>query len=60
MPTRPTKGNHGLADRGSRESGNQKAVDGSAMDPEVIDLQSEAAVGDGPWQEERAEQRSES
>jgi hypothetical protein len=54
MPTRPTKGDHGHADRGSREGGHQKAVVGTAVEPEVFELQAEA-IGDGPWREEVAE-----
>jgi hypothetical protein len=35
MPTRPTKGDHGHADRGSEERGGQKAAFGSALDPKA-------------------------
>lgn len=57
MPTKPTKGDHGHNDAGSAERGDQKAVAGSGVDPEVAELQAEAAVGDGPWQEEREGQQ---
>jgi hypothetical protein len=42
MPTRPTKGNHGHADRGSHERGGQKATYGSSVSHEVAEEQAEA------------------
>jgi hypothetical protein len=54
MPTRPTKGDHGHADRGSHERGPQKAAVGTAVDPEFARLQAEA-IGEGPWKEELEE-----
>jgi hypothetical protein len=47
MPTRPTKGDHGHADSGSREAGNQKATYGSTVSPEVAEgRRGEDAAGD--------------
>jgi hypothetical protein len=46
MPTRPTKGDHGTADSGSKERGGQKATAGSAVSPEVARGQAEAITGD--------------
>ena len=42
MPTRPTKGDHGTADAGSKGRGNQKATYGSAVSPAVADDQADA------------------
>jgi hypothetical protein len=52
MPTRPTKGDHGHADSGSREAGNQKATYGSTVSPEVAEGQREAATAAGEDEEE--------
>lgn len=41
MPTRPTKGDHGTGDAGSTGRGNQKAVTGSAVSPEVAEARAE-------------------
>ncbi len=41
MPTRPTKGDHGHADSGSQEQGNQKAVTGSGVSPDVAEARKE-------------------
>jgi hypothetical protein len=46
MPTRPSKGDHGHADSGSKERGNQKATYGSGVSPEVSEAQAEAIGGD--------------
>ncbi|MBW3668458.1 MAG: hypothetical protein KY443_04515 [Actinobacteria bacterium] len=53
MPTRPTKGDHGTRDSGSSGRGGQKAVTGSAVDPDVAEarrrVEEEAAdQGDEP------------
>lgn len=42
MPTRPTKGDHGHADGGSKGRGGQKATFGSAVDPDVAAGKAEA------------------
>lgn len=47
MPTRPSKGDQGHADAGSRNRGGQKATYGSAVSPEVAAGQREAIVGEG-------------
>lgn len=49
MPTRPTKGDHGTGDRGSRtDGGAQKATTGSAVSGDVADAQREAAEAAAP------------
>lgn len=47
MPTRPSKGNPGKSNTGSKGRGNQKATYGSAVSPEVAEAQAEAATADG-------------
>ena len=42
MPTRPTKGDHGHADRGSREGTQGEHVTGSSLDPDVARARREA------------------
>lgn len=51
MPTRPTKGDHGTADSGSKERGGQKATYGSAVSPEVAAGRAEA-IGADPQDDE--------
>lgn len=46
MPTRPTKGDHGTSDAGSRGRGGQKAVFGSGVDPDVVEAQADAIDSD--------------
>jgi hypothetical protein len=46
MPTRPSKGDHGRPDAGSKGRGNQKAVTGSAVSPEVAEAQKEAVMSE--------------
>lgn len=41
MPTRPTKGDHGHADRGSSGRGPQKATYGTSVSPDVAAAQRE-------------------
>lgn len=45
MPTRPTKGDHGTADAGSKGRGNQKATYGSTVSADVAADQAEV-LGD--------------
>lgn len=50
MPTKPSKGDHGTADQGSKGRGAQKATTGSAVSAEVADQQRAAvdeAAGPG-------------
>jgi hypothetical protein len=47
MPTRPTKGDHGTADAGSKGRGGQKATYGSSVSPDVAAGQAEAIGDDG-------------
>jgi hypothetical protein len=47
MATRPTKGDHGHPDAGSRGRGPQKATFGSAVSPEVAEEQAAAATHRG-------------
>jgi hypothetical protein len=47
MPTRPTKGDHGHSDSGSKERGGQKATYGSSVSAEVAEGQREAIEADG-------------
>ena len=41
MPTKPTKGDHGHADAGSKGRGGQKATYGSRVDPDVAEARRE-------------------
>lgn len=43
MPANTSKGNHGTRDAGSAGRGNQKAVTGSAVSPEVAEARAELA-----------------
>lgn len=58
VPTRPTKGDHGTADAGSKERGGQKATYGSAVSPEVAAARDEA-LDDGRAPEDDGDQREE-
>jgi hypothetical protein len=46
MPTRPSKGNHGHPDSGSKGRGGQKATYGSAVSSDVAEGRVEAGAAD--------------
>jgi hypothetical protein len=46
MPTRPTKGDHGTADAGSKGRGGQKATQGSAVSEDVAEGRRDAGLDD--------------
>jgi hypothetical protein len=55
MPTKPSKGDHGHADAGSKGRGNQKATYGSAVSEDVAEGRREVGADVVPRDEERTE-----